>query len=295
MEWQIKTKVSRHSQTKSLKTADLREQIWDHGRCDSMVRGEVRLSLEGFSCLFLRRPSSDTSLSEPLHYLWAPAHLEIKHLLICQKHKHEVLPISLTYKFGRRKEKKKNTFRTFNWWERRLVTWAPRCAAPSHPPLLLWRRTERKGRWRGGEVCVRRDGVGRRQHSRSPFARLREDGFREEAPLHLFVLTCLYGLFHLKVATTDLETEMDRKTGRGTEGRAICQHGATTLTAAVCANISVGRQGKITILRYGRWKLNMCFAPLKIEVRFLLRRERICLWKKSICWLTENEYIEYFD
>lgn len=99
---------------------------------------------------------------------------------------------------------------------------------------------------------MRRDGVGRRQHSRSPYARLRADSFQEEAPLHLFALTCLYGLFHLKVATTDLETEMDRKTGRRTEGCAICQHGATTLTAPVCANISVGRQGKITILRYGR-------------------------------------------
>lgn len=92
---------------------------------------------------------------------------------------------------------------------------------------------------------MRRDAVGRRQHSRSPFARSCGDGFREEAPLHLFVLTCLYGLFHLKVATTDLETEMDRKTGRGTEGRAICQHGATTLTAAVCANISGADREKL--------------------------------------------------
>lgn len=38
-----------------------------------------------------------------LHYLWVLAHLEIKHLLICQKHKQEVLPISLKYKFGRQK------------------------------------------------------------------------------------------------------------------------------------------------------------------------------------------------
>ncbi len=82
---------------------------------------------------------------------------------------------------------------------------------------------------------MRGDGVGRRQGHRFP---LREDGF-QEGPLHLFVLTCLYVLFHLKVPTTDLETEMDRKTGRGRENGAICQNGANTLTAAVCVNISV--------------------------------------------------------
>lgn len=78
-------------------------------------------------------------------------------------------------------------------------------------------------------------GEGRTQGHSFP---LREDDF-QEGPLHLFVLTCLYVLFHLKVATTDLETEMDRKTGRGRENGAICQNGATTLTAAVCVNISV--------------------------------------------------------
>lgn len=62
---------------------------------------------------------------------------------------------------------------------------------------------------------------------------LRGDGF-QEGPLCLFVLTCLYVLFHLKVLTTDPETETDRKTGRGRNNWAICQNGATMLTAAVC-------------------------------------------------------------
>lgn len=76
-----------------------------------------------------------------------------------------------------------------------------------------------------------------------------------KGPLHLFVLTCLYVLFHLKVPTTDLETEMDRRTGRGRENCAICQNGATMLTAAVCANISVGSQVKMTSLKYDTWEI----------------------------------------
>lgn len=83
---------------------------------------------------------------------------------------------------------------------------------------------------------------------------LREDSF-QEGPLHLFVLACLYVLFHLKVPTTDLETEMDRRTGRGRENCAICQNGATVLTAAVCVNISVGSQAKMTSLKYDTWKI----------------------------------------
>lgn len=84
-------------------------------------------------------------------------------------------------------------------------------------------------------------GEGRTQGHSFP---LREDGF-QEGPLRLFVLTCLYVPFHLKVPTTDLETEMDRGAGRGRENRAICQNGATMLTAAVCGNISVGSRVKI--------------------------------------------------
>lgn len=89
-------------------------------------------------------------------------------------------------------------------------------------------------------------GEGRTQGHSFP---LREDGF-QEGPLHLFVLTRLYVLFHLKVPTTDAGTEMDRKTGRGRENHAICQNGATMLTAAVCVNISAGSQVKMTILKY---------------------------------------------
>lgn len=89
-------------------------------------------------------------------------------------------------------------------------------------------------------------GEGRTQGHSFP---LREDSF-QEGPLHLFVLARLYVLFHLKVPTTDAQTEMDRKTGRGRENRAICQNGATMLTAAACVNISVGSQVKMTILKY---------------------------------------------
>lgn len=49
---------------------------------------------------------------------------------------------------------------------------------------------------------------------------LREDGF-QEGPLHLFLLTCRYVLFHHKVPAADLDMEMDRKTGRGRESRAV--------------------------------------------------------------------------
>lgn len=63
---------------------------------------------------------------------------------------------------------------------------------------------------------MRGDAVWRWQDSRSqlPIARGRLPG---SFPLHLFVLTCLYVLFHLKVPTADLETEMDRESGRGRE------------------------------------------------------------------------------
>lgn len=109
---------------------------------------------------------------------------------------------------------------------------------PSHRSLLLLRqRTERKGKgrwwWGGGEKAGLKVTVSHCERTASG-----------KAPLHLFVLTCLYVLFHLKVPTTDSETEMDRETGRGTENSAICQNGATMLTAAVCVNISVGRQRK---------------------------------------------------
>lgn len=69
-----------------------------------------------------------------------------------------------------------------------------------------------------------------------------------KAPLHLFVLTCLYVLFHLKVPTTGLDTEMDRKAGPGRHKGAICQNGATMLTAAVCVNIS--QRSEKTIMPY---------------------------------------------
>lgn len=70
--------------------------------------------------------------------------------------------------------------------------------------------------------------------------------------LHLFALTPLYVRFHLKAPTKYLETEMDWKTGRGRESRAVCQNSGGMLTAAVCANISMRRQRKMAILKDDR-------------------------------------------
>lgn len=82
-----------------------------------------------------------------------------------------------------------------------------------------------------------------------------EDSFLEVPPLlhlHLFALTPLYVRFHLKAPTKYLETEMDWKTGRGRESRAVCQNSGGMLTAAVCANISMRRQRKMAILKDDR-------------------------------------------
>lgn len=106
----------------------------------------------------------------------------------------------------------------------------------------------------GGGLCIWEGtalGEGRTQGHSFP---LQEDGF-QEGPVHLFALACLYVLFHLKVPTTHLETEMDSKTDQGRESRAICQNGATMLTAAVCVNISAGSQVKMTSLKYDTWEI----------------------------------------
>lgn len=82
----------------------------------------------------------------------------------------------------------------------------------------------------------------------------REDGFQEGPPNTYWCSLVFYVLFHLKVATTDLETEMDSRAGGGRGNRAICQNAATMLTDAVCGNISVGSEGKMTILKYDTWR-----------------------------------------
>lgn len=49
------------------------------------------------------------------------------------------------------------------------------------------------------------------------------------------------------------QTQRQRWIGKRAEGggnHAICQNGATMLTAGVCVNISVGSQVKMTILKY---------------------------------------------
>lgn len=69
----------------------------------------------------------------------------------------------------------------------------------------------------------------------------RERTASRKAPLHLFVLARLYVLFHLKVPTMGLRTEMDRKQGPGRGLGAICQNGATMLIAVVYVNISASR------------------------------------------------------
>lgn len=141
--------------------------------------------------------------------------------------------------------------RTFNWWEPRLVTRTTAVAAlpslPSIPLLLRWRQ-------KGGGVGVGGGGAYERGQ-RWAKAGLKvaashcERTASRKAPLHLFVLTCLYVLFHLKVPTTGLDTEMDRKAGPGRHKGAICQNGATMLTAAVCVNISQSRGVKRLLCR----------------------------------------------
>lgn len=102
---------------------------------------------------------------------------------------------------------------------------------PASPLPLLWQRTERNGggAYESGQRWAKAGLKVTASHCWRTASR--------KAPLHLFVLTRLYVRFHLKVATTDRETEMDSATGRGRGRHAICHHGATMLTAAVCGNI----------------------------------------------------------
>lgn len=137
---------------------------------------------------------------------------------------------------------------TFNWWVPRLVT-----RSPELPSLLS--SAPHRGRPERGEGDEQAGGVRAETgvhwaRSQLPIRRGQLPG--SPPPLHLFALTPLYVRFHLKAATTYLETEMDRKTGRGRESRAICQNGGGMLTAAVGANISTLRQRKMAILKDDR-------------------------------------------
>lgn len=144
--------------------------------------------------------------------------------------------------------------RTFNWWEPRLVT---RTTAVNPSPA----QTEAKRRrgWGGGGAYER--GQRWAKAGLKVAASHCERTASRKAPLHLFVLTCLYVLFHLKVPTTGLDTEMDRKAGPGRHKGAICQNGATMLTAAVCVNISQSRGVKRPLCRI-------------IVIYFLLQKKR---------------------
>lgn len=107
------------------------------------------------------------------------------------------------------------------------MTRTPRPAPPPSPALA-----EEGEKWGGAYESGRRWAKAGLKVTVSQFWRT-----ASRKPPHLFVLTCLYVHFHLKVVTTDGETEMDRTAGRGRGRRAICHHGATVLTAAVCGNI----------------------------------------------------------
>lgn len=116
--------------------------------------------------------------ARPLHYLWAPAHLEIKHLLICQKHKHEVLPISLTYKFGRRKNTVAHLIDENGGWWPEPPPRSPPSLPPSLPSFPSPAPTE-DGEKGEREVVVGGGREGRTQGHSFP---LREDSFREGPP-----------------------------------------------------------------------------------------------------------------
>lgn len=122
---------------------------------------------------------------------------------------------------------------------------------PYHTPLPSSAQTEdikkgetEMGRWMH---CIWRDG-GRwaKAGLKVTVSRCKKTPSRKypPPPPSYFCSTCLYVLFHLKVPTTHPETRMDRKKGRGRERCTICQNNATMLQAAVCLNISVGREGK---------------------------------------------------
>lgn len=75
---------------------------------------------------------------------------------------------------------------------------------------------------------------------------------------------------------------MDRKKGRGRERCTICQNNATMLQAAVCLNISVGREGKkMNILKYDR-KESM---EVKYDIFHFIKKYNVIL----ICCL-ENRW-----
>lgn len=143
---------------------------------------------------------------------------------------------------------------------------------PSPAPTEDVEKGEREAVYEKGTA-----GDGRRQDSRSPFP-IWGGTVSRKAPLHLFALTCLYVLFHLKVPTTHSETEMDRKTGRGRESRAICQNSAMMLTAYVCVDISVGRQVKMAVLKYdGRG-----IKEEKVIYFTLLKDKMLFVWKANV-------------
>lgn len=92
--------------------------------------------------------------------------------------------------------------------------------------------------------------------------------------------------FTLKAATTYLGTEMDRKTGRGRESRAIRQRSGGTLTAAVCANISDKEKWQVGKTTAGKmWRQKMIHSTLlKLQMPFESTRGII-----DSATLTENE------
>lgn len=163
-------------------------------------------------------------------------HLEIKHLLICQKHKDEVLPLSLAVRKQRC---------TFNWWVPPALSRNPELLpfSSSAAPTEDIREEKREAhKWVG-------ESGGHWARSQLPIQRRQLPG---STPPHLFTLTPLYAGFHLKAPTTYLETEMDRKTGWRRESRAICQNSCRMLTAAACVEISTCRRWKMANLKGDR-------------------------------------------
>lgn len=80
--------------------------------------------------------------------------------------------------------------------------------------------------------------------------------------------------FTLKAATTYLETEMDRKTGRGRERRAIRQKSGGTLTAAACVNISDKEKWQVGETTAGKmWREKMIHSTL-LKLRMPLESTR---------------------
>lgn len=106
----------------------------------------------------------------------------------------------------------------------------------------------------GGDAWSRMAGVGRRQDSRSSLPLCERTASRKAPYSYLCSLVFMFS-FTLKCRR---QTQRQRWIGKQSQGgrtALFVKMVPTMLTAVVCVNISGGRQGKMTILKYDRWEI----------------------------------------